>query len=614
MTRDTTNSSYLEKQPPNEPWYGNSNNRSSSESRHIRRTSTRNSFRSTRSGYSVRDIYGDAPEYEIALQREKTREEVLAQGTITRGIDDIVVPEVPDGVVDDGESLMDIDPELVTWDGDDDPDNPRNWPKPRKWLMVFIVSLYTFMSPLASSILSPAIDDMSAELHITQEIEQNLSVSIFVLAWAICPLFVAPLSEIFGRKIVLNTSIVLLVIFNMASALSKNTAQLLVFRFLAGCSGAPPLSIGGGTLADLFNDEDRNAALAYYSFGPTVGPVIAPIIAGFITENAGWRWVLWVLTIATGFSAAFGAIFYRETYAPVLLKRKAEKLRKETGNPHLHTIFELTSASFRRQLYTAVTRPIRLVFLHPIVTGLGLYLAFVYGFMYLLIVAFPILWTNFYGYNVGISGLMYVAWGVGFCIGLPIWATVMQRLYLYQIKKNGGVARPEFRLPLLPICSVFLGVGLFWYGWSAEAHLMWLMPCIGVGIFASAIVGVFQGVQNYLIDMNPRVSASSLAAAQVFRSYFGFGFPLFGQAMYNKLGFGWASSISGIIIFILGMPFPIFVFFYGERLRTWANKRFDVDLPQTPAHIQRQEEENAVPSSNESTSKDHTTDEEKECI
>lgn len=539
------------------------------------RSITSSSYRSTKSTYSVKDIYGDAPQEQIDLERAKTREQIVSRVQSRRHIDDVVVEDEENGLPDDGEDYVDIDPELVTWESDTDPENPRNWPSPKKWITTTIVALYTFVSPLASSIISPAIPNMAENLHVTKDIEKSLSVSIFVLAWAICPLFVAPLSEVFGRRIVLNISIVLMCIFNMATALSKNITQLLVFRFLAGCAGAPPLSIGAGTMADLFNDKERNTALALYALGPTVGPVAAPIISGFIAESTSWRWVMWTLTIFTGVIAFFGCIFYRETYAPILLQWKAQRLRKETGNPHLHTVFELTKIPFSKQLYIAITRPIRLLFTHPIVLGLGLYMAFVYGFMYLMLVTFPTLWTTYYHFNLGITGLMYLGLGVGFMLGLVFWAYVIQYAYLKLTERNGGVPKPEYRIPLVPFSALFLGVGLIWYGWSAEARIMWLMPCIGSGIFAFGIVAVFQAIQNYLIDMNPRFSASSMAAAQVFRSYFGFGFPLFGKAMYDKMGYGWANTMSGILCFVLGIPFPIVVYVYGERIRNWANKRFD---------------------------------------
>lgn len=545
----------------------------------LSRWPTRNSYRSVRSNRSYRekDIYGeDTPADVIALERTKSIATVRSQipSNQRRYIDDVVANEDKDGNLQDGSAFLDVDPELVTWDSDDDPTNPRNWSNRKKWMMVTIVSLYALISPLSSSIISPAVGKIAEDLHITQQVEKSLTVSIFVLAWALCPLFTAPLSEVFGRRIVLNTSILLLVIFNMATALSRTKAQLYVFRFIAGCAGAPPLSVSAGTLADMFTDRERNTALAFFSLGPTLGPVIAPVISGFIVQNTSWRWVVWVLTIATGSVAILGILFFKETYPPTLLHWKANKLRKETGNPHLHTIFEITGVSFKTQLFLAITRPIKLILFHPIVTGLGLHMAFIYGFMYLMLVTYPALWTEVYGYRIGIAGLMYVSLGIGSVLGLIVCTPLIQWVYLRLTNANNGVSKPEFRLPVLIPSSVLMGIGLIWYGWSAEAKIFWIMPQIGTAIYSFGISALFQTVQNYLIDMNPVYSASSIAAAAVFRSFFGFGFPLFGQAMYNKLGYGWANTLCGLLCFTLGVPFPVIVYLKGERLRNWANKRF----------------------------------------
>lgn len=540
----------------------------------LARWSTHNSYTSIRTDKSERGIYGDLPETVIAAERMQSLKVVKSQITDRRYIDDIIPNEDLEGKLQDGSAFLAVDPELVTWDSDDDPANPRNWSPTKKWTMVIVVTLYALVSPLSSSIIAPAISKVSEDLHIEKAIERSLTVSLFVLAWAICPLFTAPLSELWGRRIVLNISIVLLLIFNMATALSKTTAQLLVFRFLAGCAGAPPLSISAGTIADLFTEDERNLAIAIFSAGPTIGPVLAPVISGFIVQNTKWQWVIWVLTMANGAVALIGVILLKETYPPTLLHWKANKLRKETGNSHLHTVFEVTSLNFSQQLLNAITRPIRLLILHPIVMGLGLHMAFIYGFMYLLLVTFPALWIDRYGFSIGISGLMYLSLGIGFFVGLLVWAPGVQYVFHKLTERNNGVSKPEFRLPLLVPSSAIMGIGLIWYGWSAEARIFWLMPCIGTGIFGFGLVCLFQTVQNYLIDMNPRYSASCIAAAAVFRSFFGFGFPLFGHAMIDKLGYGWSNTLSGLLCFVLGVPFPLFVYLRGEPLRIWANKRF----------------------------------------
>lgn len=541
-------------------------------------SSRRPSIASTASVFSVREIFGDMNRDEIQLARQRTRETILSKVSTRKYDDQTLYTEGQDNVGNDGTDLADYDPELVTWDGTDDPQNPRNWSPYKKWITTFIVALYTMVSPLSSSILSPALPVISQRFDITSSLVESLTVSIFILAWAICPLFMAPLSEVFGRKVVLNGSIILMFIFNLACGFAQNTGQLLAFRFWAGMAGAPPLSVGAGTLADMFDDQHRNTPLALYSIGPLLGPVIAPIMAGWMVEFIDWRWILYVLAMINGAVAIFGLIFYRESYAPVLLKRKADLLRKESGNENLHTVYELNQGPAFPRIFEAITRPIKLIFTHPIIVSLGMFMAFTYGFMYIMLVTFPALWSDAYHYSSGIGGMMYLGLGIGFMLGVAIGTPAIQHSYMSLTAKNGGVAKPEYRIALVSPIAFVLGCGLIWYGWSAEKRLVWIMPLLGTAMFGMGQVPTFQCIQNYLIDMNPRFAASAVGAAAVFRSCFGFGFPLFGDAMYAKLGYGWANTLCGILAIVFGVPFPLFIYFYGERIRKWADKRLEKKL------------------------------------
>lgn len=538
------------------------------------------------SDYQVDHIYGDMDPQQIALARQITRETIIsayqekvrsrASSIINGKIDPSTAPPPPLKNGGDGAQFLDMDPELVTWDGDDDVSNPQNWPTYQKIATTVVVSLYTFVSPLTSSIISPAIPAISAEFGETRPVVQSLMVSIMILAWAICPLFVAPLSEMYGRKIVMDVSIVVLLVFTIGCGATQTTAQMAVCRFFAGVGGAAPLSVGAGVLADLYSPAVRGTALAWYAIGPTVGPVVAPIAAGFIVQETNtWRWVMWVDSIFIGVLAVCGFLFYSETYPPVLLQRKANKLRKESGNDALHTIYDIASEPLSSRLYTSMTRPLRILVTHPIVMGLGLFMAFTYGFMYIMIVTFPALWTQQYGFSLGIMGLTFLGMGIGFLAGTWFWCVVTQKVYFRLKEKNGGIAKPEFRLPCIFAAPFLECIGLVWYGWSAEMHVHWIMPIIGTAIFSFAVLDVFQTIQTYLIDMNPRFSASYVASASLFRSLFGFAMPLFGRQMYDALGYGWANTMCAILAVVLGLPFPIIVWYYGERIRNKFDKRLE---------------------------------------
>lgn len=549
----------------------------------IRRSLTGNSVYSNASHFSVKEIYGDLSSEQIEKERARTKKDVLNELQqnldLENNIEPFKLPESGIPIENNGEEFGLIDPELITWENYDDPEDPRNWPLKRKVFLLGFVSIYALVSPMSSSMLTPAISEISTEFNITNPTISSMLASIQILAWAVGPLLIAPLSEFdyIGRKPILDLSIWFSFFFNLACALSKNTAQMLIFRFICGLFGSSPLNVGAGVISDLFAAKSRNMALAGFTLAPLLGPVIAPVIAGFIVQNLQWRWVFYVLTIFNGAVAVSGLFFFRETYSPKLLKNKAKRLRASTGNHNLHTIYEMTNQSFSKRMWLTMTRPVKLLFTHPMVIGLGSFLAFVYGFMYLLIVTFPDVFYKNYGFDKGTVGLMYIPMGVGFTIGIVFWTWIVGSTYNRLTDRNNGVAKPEFRLPCLFVVGIIIPIGLIWYGWSAQRKLHWIMPGIGSGIFAFGFICAFQCCQSYLIDMNPRFAASSVAAAALFRSLFGFSFPLFANKMYDTLNYGWGNTMCAFIALLLGVPFPLYCYFNGEKIRNRFNEKFDSD-------------------------------------
>ncbi|KAL8826636.1 MAG: hypothetical protein Q9170_007324 [Blastenia crenularia] len=458
------------------------------------------------------------------------------------------------------------DPNLVTWDGPDDPQNPKNWSTKRRWAATIVVSSFTFISPVSSSMVAPALDAIAKDLNITTEVESQMVLSIFVLAYAIGPLFLGPLSEIYGRVPVLQMANLIYLVFNTAAGGCKTKGQMIAFRFLSGIGGSAPLAVGGGVLSDCWRAEQRGRAISLYSLAPLLGPAIGPIAGGFITEQTTWRWAFYATSIADALIQLSGLFFLRETYPPKLLHLKALKLAKETGNQDLHTEYD-DSRSLLKTLRQSIIRPFRLLGTQPIVQVLAVYAAYLYGLMYLVLSTFPVLWTIHYHESVGIAGLNYISMGVGFTLGAQIFAPLNDRIYRLLKRKNNGAGKPEFRIPTMVPGSVLVPTGLFIYAWTAQYHTHWIGPNIGVAIFACGAIAGFQCVQTYLVDTYTRFAASAIAAATVLRSLAGFGFPLFAPSMYNKLGYGWGISLLGFIALGLGVPAPFLLWAFGERLR-----------------------------------------------
>lgn len=159
------------------------------------------------------------------------------------------------------------DPNIVFWDGPDDPQNPMNWTAGKKWANMGMCSLFTFITPLASSMFAPGVPQVLKDFSSTNQLLATFVVSVYLLGFAFGPLLVAPLSEIYGRRWMYFGSNVLFIIFTIACAVSSNLNMLVGFRFLAGCVGSTPVTIGGGTIADVMPIQKRGGAMAIYAMG-----------------------------------------------------------------------------------------------------------------------------------------------------------------------------------------------------------------------------------------------------------------------------------------------------------------------------------------------------------
>jgi hypothetical protein len=194
-------------------------------------------------------------------------------------------------------------------------------------------------------------------------------------------------------------------------------------------------------------------------------------------------------------------------------------------------------------------------------------MAYLFGLMYLMLSTFPILWVNHYGMSTSTGSLNFISIGVGFFVGTQVTSPIIDAVYCRLKARNNGVAKPEFRIPMLIPASLLIPIGLFWYGWSAQARVHWIMPNLGAAVFSAGMVMAFQCINGYLIDSYTRYAASAIAAATVLRSLAGFGFPIFAPAMYKALDFGWGNSVLGFVAIGLGVPAPFILWMFGERLR-----------------------------------------------
>ncbi|OTB03413.1 hypothetical protein M426DRAFT_321787 [Hypoxylon sp. CI-4A] len=455
---------------------------------------------------------------------------------------------------------------VVEFDGPDDPYHAQNWSLKKKLLTAAMLGYTTMTAAFASSLFSAATPYVAKEFGVSSEVGL-LGVSLFVVGFATGPVLWAPLSELKGRRLPIVISMFGFSVFSVACATGKDLQTVLICRFFAGFCGACPLSVVAAVFSDMFNNATRGIAITVFSMAVFTGPLLAPFTGGFIVESyLGWRWTMYLASIMGWVAFILDLFFLRETYPPVILIEKASELRRRTLNWGIHAKQEEIEVDFKELLQKNFTRPMRLLFGEPIVTLLSIYMAFIYGLLYLQLVSYPLVFQGVHHFNAGQSGLAFF----GMIIGQLIAGTAVlldQPSYQRKLAANNGVPIPEWRLPIVIAGGVSFTCGIFWFGWSGyKPDVHWIVPAVSGIMSGFGLMAIFLQALNYLVDAYLMFAASAIAANTFLRSLCGAGFPLFATYMYNGMGIQWASTLLGCVAAAL-VPIPIVFYLYGHKIR-----------------------------------------------
>ncbi|TGZ78336.1 MFS general substrate transporter [Ascodesmis nigricans] len=455
----------------------------------------------------------------------------------------------------------------VRWEKDD-PEYPMNWSLVKKGWIMFMVSLQTLIVVFYSTSYISGSSGMMKDFGIKNQTVVILGMTTYLFGLACGPLVLAPLSELYGRRPVYIASLVLYTVFVIPSCVAKNFETILICRFLCAFMGSVTISNAPGSLGDIFPEEWRTLAFSVFCIAPMNGPVIGPIVGGFVFQALGWRWLNWIVLISSTVLTAAG-LTVPETYAPILLRQRAEKKRKQTGDERYMSrwCYKAGEGDILKLLKVNLSRPLIMLFTEPICTFWAIYIAAIYGILYLSFTAYPIVFAELRGWGPGISGLSFVGMGIGTLFAICL-EPLSRKIYNHHaVDPETGKRPPEARLTVVIFASILVPVSLFIFAWTCyPTSIHWVVPILASVPYAIGNVLIFLHSNAYLVTSYDIYSASAMAGNAVTRSILGGVMPLFGPIMYHNMGPNRAATTLACVAVMLA-PIPFVFYKWGKKIR-----------------------------------------------
>ncbi|BGP35424.1 hypothetical protein JCM10296v2_007262 [Rhodotorula toruloides] len=464
----------------------------------------------------------------------------------------------------------------------------------RKRAIVGIVAYAALLAPFSSSSFLPSIPQITEDLH-TSATVINVTVAIFILCIGIFPLVWAPYSGIYGRKPIYVISLPIFALGCLGTALSKSLSALIVTRVIQALGSSPVLSVGAGTIGDLYPKHERGTAMGLFYLGILVGPATAPAIAGILTEYVkpygfGWRAMQYLL-MSLGFSAfALVLLCFPETAHAkgidvVRQERLQERAEKEGVEVEvLEKEEERRRADMRwlRRQWDGVAwvwlnplAPLRLL-LHPNIAAMTLA-------------------PRYNITNAAILGCFYLAQGVGNATASRYTGRYADWTLKRWLKRRGGVYVPEDRLYAALIGGgVILPCSVLALGWVLDK---------GTGKVGLAFACVLTPSNTYCVDVMPLRSSEVIAVNNACRYIVAAAASAFVLPMINAIGVGWTNTFAAIVVW-LGCGMVLLTIRFGPQMRAIGTRlegtvSAGTDLEDSQGE-KREKEEVGVPGSAES--------------
>lgn len=253
----------------------------------------------------------------------------------------------------------------------------------------------------------------------------------------------------------------------------------------------------------MFEPVERGIAMSVFAGATFVGPVAGPIMGGFVVISfLGWRWTEYITAIWAFAFSTIGFFVIPETFEGTILSQRAKRLRVATGNWALHAEAEETVVSLQDILTRYIFRPFQMLAQEPILLLVTLYVGFIYGFLYLCFVAYPISFQEERGWDEGVGALPFIAVICGVFVGCLIIVAFSVTRYRNIIRRTGSV-NPEERLIPMAIGGIFLPIGMFWFGWTSNPHITWVPQAVSGSFLGAGVLLIF--IACYILPSHQKV-------------------------------------------------------------------------------------------------------------
>ncbi|MCJ1251468.1 hypothetical protein MMC30_008701 [Trapelia coarctata] len=453
---------------------------------------------------------------------------------------------------------------FIEFNSDSDPDNPLGWSKAYKTFIVLLLFYTAFIIAFTCNAVVPVAG------HIVQDLDNHerksasvLLVTIWELGEAAGPLLIAPLSELYGRYPVYGAANGLFIVGVTVAGISQSLETFIFARFLTGLAVASNV-LNPAIIGDMFPTESRGSAMSLIMLATLLGGAIGPAIAGAIVQSTSWRHIMWVSVTLAGTAELAFLMLFRETYKVSILKRRAARLRRETGDKTLKTIFDGEDTG--SEVWAAIKKPAFVFCGSSVLQIMSIYAAISFSFFYIMVTTLPDMLQEVYDFDTTLIGTSFLSNTVGSTFGVIASNLLLDRIYVHLQRGREKKPKPENRLPLVIFAAFMLPVAVALYGFVAENQLPVMILLVIVGLLGFSLILSIVPVMAYVIDAFGLHSASALTAILITRCLMGTFLPLATVPITDALGYGYGFLILASLSLAVA-PIPVVIMLYGKRWR-----------------------------------------------